>query len=401
MKRWRAIAALSAVTAVAIACGPGFLDGISGGTRDVPDAAEASVTPGKDSGRACTPTRLPERPPGVDDQISVPLPTFAFESLRVDTHGGPDAGGAIPTGIDQDDRCTCPETESCVRRGDAALTCDGKGGEDNAMSELFNSVNRGIPLFPQTFATDRIHNGFFTILVDVLGWNGTDNDPAVTVTLRLSQQIDEKKVDGGFPPPKFDGTDVWTVDPDSVAGGVESIDRDCRVPADSYRCIPRVRDDSAFVRDGLLVARPRFDAKADGPVKITVRAGLGDIDFELFEHTLTGRLVRGEDGGVARLDGELTGRVLVTNVLRTLGNLEDFTSEDKSPVCRNPALLTVARSSVCNTPDLAAPGKDNTGASCDHISVAMSFSGRPAIVSRIFQKQTAVPTCDESVYSCP
>ena len=123
--------------------------------------------------------------------------------------------------------------------------------------------------------------------------------------------------------------------------------------------------------------------------------------FELFEHTLTGRLVRGEDGGVARLEGELTGRVLVTNVLRTLGNLEDFTSEDKSPVCRNPALLTVARSSVCNTPDLAAPGKDNTGASCDHISVAMSFSGRPAIVSRIFQKQTAVPTCDESVYSCP
>jgi hypothetical protein len=387
------------VGAIAIACGPGFLDGISGGAKLDPDA-EASAT-GPDAARACQPHHLPERPPGQDDNTGLSLPTFAFESMRVDTFGAPDAGGAIPIGLDLDDRCTCPETDSCFRPGDAGRSCDGKQGEDNAMSGFFNSINIGVPLFQQTFATDRIHEGFFTFLLDVLGWNGQPDDPNVVVTMRLSLRIEGKKEDGGLPPPKFDGTDVWTLDPTAIAGGVESVGRDCRVPAESYRCLARVRDEKAYVRGGKLVAHPRFDGQLDQPVPVTILAGLGVINFDMYDFTLFGTLTRGEDGGVSSVAGEITGRVTSQNVLHSVGAIQDFTSDNDTPICKNTALFAVAKTSVCQTPDLAPPGKDNTGAKCDHISVAMSFSSSPATVGTILLRQAPADDCDQSIFSCP
>jgi hypothetical protein len=386
------------VGAIAIACGPGFLDGISGGARATEPDAEAG-TPG--DARACQPRRLPDRPPGQDDNTGLALPTFAFESIRVVRCGAPDAGGAIPVGLDLDDRCTCPETDSCLRPGDAGASCDGKQGEDNALSGFFNSINIGVPLFQQTFATDRIQAGFFTLILDVLGWNGQPDDPNVVVTLRLSLRIEGKKEDGGLPPPKFDGTDVWTVDPTALAGGVDSVGKDCRVPADSYRCLSRVRDDRAYVRGGKLVAHPRFDGQSDSPVTVTILAGLGVINFDMYDFTLFGTFTRGEDGGVARLAGEITGRVTTENVLHTVGAIQDFTSDNDTPICKNAALYAVAKSSVCHTPDLAPPGKDNTGAKCDHISVAMSFSSSPATVGTVLLRQAPPEACDQSIFSCP
>lgn len=394
------VGALS-LAGVAIACGPGFLDGISGGARVVEPDAETGGPLDPDGGRACKPRHLPERPPGQDDNTALVLPTFAFESIRVDTFGAPDAGGAIPLGLDLDDRCTCPETDSCLRAADAGQSCDGKQGEDNAMSGFFNSINIGVPLFKQTFATDRIQQGYFTFLVDVFGWNGQPDDPNVSVTMRLSLRIEGKKEDGGLPPPKFDGTDVWTLDPNAIAGGAESVGKDCRVTADSYRCIGRVRDDKAYVRDGKLVARPRLDGKADAPVSVVILAGLGVINFELYDFTLSGSFARSEDGGVRGLSGEVTGRITTENVLRTVAAIDDFTSDNKTPLCKNAVLYEIAKKSVCETADLAAPGKDNTGAKCDHVSLAMSFASSPAIVGPILLRQMPVADCTESLFSCP
>jgi hypothetical protein len=404
VKPLRAVFAVASlgVGAIAIACGPAFLEGISGGTRETEPDAEASVPPPVDA-RACQPRRLPDPPPGEDDKVSLALPTFAFESLRVDAFGAPDAGGAIPVGLDLDDRCTCPETDSCIRPpgGDAGQVCDGKNGEDNAVSGLFNALNIGIPLFQQTFATDGIRLGLFTLLVDVLGWNGQDNDPRVTVTMRLSLRIDGPKTDAGLPRPKFDGTDVWTLDPNAISGGVESVGKDCRVPSDSYKCLGRVRDDRAFVRDGKLVSHPRLDAKPDAPVRITILASAGAIHFDILDFSLYGTLNRGADGRVTSISGEASGRVTSSNVLESFGTLQDFTSSKDTPVCQNPAVFNIAKTSVCKAADLAAPGKDNTGAACDHLSLALSFTASSAIVGPIFLKDTAAAPCDESIFTCP
>lgn len=407
MKRWRLLAAgaIGVGVTTVIACGPGFLDGISGGTRDEPDAADARVdAPPSEAGRACQPHKLPPPPSRSDSDLVIPVPLLAVETLRVDTFGADDAGGAIPIGLDLDDRCTCPEEESCVRAGDdAGRACDGKQGEDNRMSYFFNTLNGSGQLFEQTFATDRIRRGFGTIMVEVIGWNGTPNDTQVSVSLRLSQQLEGPKVDGGgFGPPRFDGTDVWTMDTIAVAGGITAIGADCRDPDEALRCLARTRDDNAYVSDGLLVAHPRYDKFADAPVPLIISAGLGRLRLEMFDLVVYGRLSAGADGGIARMDGELTGRVEVTNMLKTMGSLDDFTlDKPKTAICQNPALFTVARAQVCATPDLAPPGQDNRGARCDHISLAMSFSATPASMGTVTKTELTTNPCDESIYSCP
>lgn len=389
--------AIAGATGIGIACGPGFLDGISGGAvadSGVPDSA-------RESGPTCDSRLAPEAPPGSDDSTKdTPIPTLAFEQMRFDTFGAGDAGGPIPKGLDLDQKCTCPETDSCVRPTDAGRNgCDGPRGEDNALALLFNGLNAGLEVFPHTFATDRIREGFFTVLVDVMGWNGEKDDPRVVVTLRTSQFLEGKKgskADGGIP--RFDGTDVWTVDPSTIGGGDDALGSDCRDPKLAFRCVARVRDDAAYVRDGVLVAHLRRDNVQDGPVPVLVRSSLGQLDLEIFGLTLTGRL-SGSPGSY-RLEGEMAGRVSATTALTTFANLQDYTKADEPPICQNEPLLQIARSQVCAARDLAPLGKDRTGAACDHISLALSFLATPATAGTVFRKDPVGLPCGDTTYRC-
>lgn len=406
LKSWRLAFGVGAgIATVAIACGPGFLDGISGGSVPldaIDGSSSSSSSSGASDGRACDPRTLPPPPTSGDNQLAVPMPVFAIDSLRVDTLGAADAGGAKPVGLDLDNRCTCPEPDSCRRPADGGSSCDNARGEDNAMASFFNAINSTTPLFEQTFATDRIRLGFGTVLLEVLAWNGQPNDTQVAVTMRYSQHLDAPKFDGGFGPPKFDGNDLWTVESVGVSGGVPSVGKNCQDGKDALLCLGRTRDDNAWVTDGVLVAHPRYDKKADAPVPLVISAGLGPLAFRIFDVALFAKLEMGEDGGVKRMTGELVGRVSVQNMLEAIGTLEDFTEPGKGKfLCSNAPFFGVAKSTVCATPDLSPPGKDNTDVACDHISLSMSFTATPAKVGTIARTEAPITPCDASANACP
>lgn len=397
---WRTAFVLAALSlsAIGLACGPGFLDGISGGTKESDGGTPPNTQP--EAGPSSCNSRLAPERPVVNDNINdaIAIPTLGFERMRFDTFGSEDAGGPRPLGLDLDQTCTCPQPDSCIRPiGRDAACDDSPRGEDNSLARLFNELNTGVPLFPQTFATDRIKAGQFSILVDVLGWNGEPNDPRVAVTIRLSQYSQYKKDKTGRELPLFDGQDIWTVDPDSVAGGDSAIGVDCRDPKGAAKCLARIRDDDAYVKDGKLVARPRLDSVKGGIVPLTVRSAVGSITLDYFDFTVLADITGNAES--ARLVGEMTGKIAASNVIFTFANMQDFTKVDEPPICESEALFKLAKTSVCGARDLAAPGK-GTSSSCEFISVAFSFAASPAVIGTIFRKDTAPPPCGDAGYSC-
>lgn len=400
--RWRIVFGSFLLGGVAIACGPGFLDGISGGTKAVEETPETGAP--AEAGPTCNSRLVPEPPGGADSPDNVQLPTFALDTLRSDTFGKADAGGAVPVGLDMDRTCTCPQAPSCkntfLGSGDAG--CDGPRGEDNALSSLFNSLNVGVPLFPQTFATDRIHKGSFNLLIEIRSWNGKDDDPVVGVTLRTSEFL-QADGDGGRKDPLFDGNDVWTVSPESVSAGDAGLGKDCRSTSETetYACLARVGDSQGYVRGRRLVAHPRLDSDPKAGVPLTMRAALGTIRLEVLDLTITADITGDGTTTPYRLAGELTGRLATTELIKGFANLQDFTKADpQPPVCDNPTVFATAKNAVCASADLAAPGHDREGATCDHVSLAMSFTAGPAVVGLIFRKDFPTNPCGDRTYSC-
>lgn len=405
VRSWRLAFGLASalVGAVAIACGPGFLDGISGGAAagNEPDGA-APISDGGTDAPVCISELAPPAPTTGDDTAANLALTFAFDTMRIDSLGTAGDAGAIPRGLDLDQTCTCPANDSCVRPAGLPTACDGTKGQDNALASLFNQLNAALPIFPPTFVQKRIRAGNFTVLVDVRGWNGLPDDPSVFVTIRLSQQIDKTATDGGRREPLFDGNDLWTIAPESVTGGDSALGKDCRDQVNSLFCIARILDSKAYVTGGKLVARPRVDVTGTLPVPLYIRSEAGQIAFDLFDFTLVAD-IGGPSGGPYRLDGEIAGRFETGAYLTSLANLQDVTEPgtNEPPLCEKPAFLALLQSAVCAARDLAPPGKDNTGAACSFLSAAFSFGASPARGGVVLRKDSPERACGDASFGCP
>ena len=240
--------AAGAALGITVACGPGDLSDLTAGRPD------AGVEAGIDSS-VCVHASVPVRPTTPDGPNTASL-VFAFDAVRFDTDEQ-DGGLPKPLGLDLDTTCTCDdpklEPESCVPP-DAGLKrpCDGPDGRDNAAGPLLSAASvAGKGAGPAAFQK-KIESGTFNVLMTLDGWNGLPDDPSVLVGMQLSNGIEGTQSDAGAPRPRFDGTDVWTVSPTSVLGGVELAGTDCRLkPA---TCIPVRVDTSAYVKDGTIVA---------------------------------------------------------------------------------------------------------------------------------------------------
>lgn len=406
MVRWRlAFAIASVAAAIAIACGPGFLDGISGG--NVAGEAPDGTTPIADGGgesdapATCVSELPPEKKPGDDSGKNLAL-SFAFDKLRIDTLGDSPAG-ARPVGLDLDKTCTCPGPDTCVRPSGLPPACDGPKGQDTALSTLFNGLNGTLQIFPTSFAVERIKAGRFTILVDVRGWNGEPDDPAVSVSIRLSRRIDQQAKDGGRPEPLFDGHDLWTVDSSSVTGGTDAVGQDCRDTVAGLTCVAKILDPKAYVSGGKLVARPRVDPTGTLPVPLYVGTAAGPLAFGFYDLIMTAT-IGGPNGGPYRLDGEMAGRLDAPSYITSVANLQDVTQpgSNEDPLCKNPVLVAALQTSICSARDLAPPGKDSTGSPCTFLSAAFSFSAIPATPGTILKPQPPLtPPCGDASFGCP
>lgn len=375
------------ILAIAPACGSGFLDGLSGGARDAGvDTAQPPIDTGVDA-RACTLSRVPLPPPPETESNFPGSVILAIDALRIDNSGN--APGIIPPsiGVDLDDACTCPEPESCIPPPDAGIKkCDGDGGADNALGAMFGTLaNLDPKAFGPDFATNRIRVGSYGAMMAIADWNREPNDAKVFVSFYLSQGAAAAVDAGNNTAIKMDGTDVWTVDPESIRDGESKIGVDCG--AEPANCIPQYVT-QGYVVDNTVVAR------INAPIALS--ASTGRITIEMNDVAIIARLRK--DGELYRAEGEFVGRWPVTKVLRTLGEIP---IEDK-PLCEQPLYFELARSEVCAGADIASmQANDHKAARCDAVSSTLRFQGGTAKLGRIFRPSLPTPACQGFMPTCP
>src|SRR5690606_6204627 len=100
-------------------------------------------------------------PPPIEDTSTEGTIFLAFEAFRIDDIETADASLPPPRGLDLDDRCTCPEPDSCLRPGagsaDQKRACDPDGGLDNVSASTFGLLSTFG--FEPDFATESIREG--------------------------------------------------------------------------------------------------------------------------------------------------------------------------------------------------------------------------------------------------
>jgi hypothetical protein len=384
-----ALFAFGAAARLLSACGPGFLNDIAGGVRE-------AGPPGFDAGESCVGALPPDPPDAADTTGDLKL-TFAFRALRVNRGGQADAGAPAPLGLNLDRTCTCPAPEPCLPNdagtSDRRALCDDSEGRDTASAALFDRASIASKEFSEDFGTKRIQNGFFTVLIELFGWNGLPDDRLVNVRMLMSQGFDETL--SAKPMPTFDGSDVWTIDPGSIQNGETLLNRDCRSGA---LCVARIIDLRAYVRDGVVVANLE-DPEKRAP--IVVRAATGRLVFDLLQARLVAKIVKTDAGGPYRLEGEITGRWPIESLLATLANIEDPTAPGRA-LCENPVgFYPAVKSIVCELADVASqPTFDRTGVPCGAISSAMSFIAIPAVPGRVINRDTSRTACADWKDAC-
>lgn len=373
MRRIRGALVVACVLGVAVSCSLlNPLDGYSGGEVDAAREAAADTNPPPPPDATvdapaptCDPLRPPTRPPPTADTPSLSL-LLAGDSLDY---------GEIDDGFDLDGLCTCPGAAACLLAANPSPTCDGKRGVDNALGPLLTSA---LALFPggSQSGTALIKNGGQNIVVQLRGYNGTDNDDSVQFGMFSSPGI-VGRTDAGLPStPKLDGTDTWQLDDDSVLPG-----------STTFPFAPRIEDRGAYVRDGMLVAT----------LDLNLRIGLFRVRSS--EARLTGRLVR--EGAVWRLsDGRLSGRMFAGDLLTGLEGLKSPIT--LQPLCRDEPLYLEAKRRICEAMDL--PGSrtdDGRGLPCRALSLTLRLSAITSVPGPTVTTPQARPCGSDWLDDCP
>lgn len=316
-------------------------------------AVDASGVDAADAG--CARSRWPDRPtaddgPG-DIEIINALTTFGTEA-------DPDAGPATVRGYDLDGVCTCPEAESCKTRAGARTQCDEPGGVDNAGGQLLTTVAALVDT--KANANQRLRSGDYGFVIRVRGYNGGANDPQVEVAVFMSNGADGIQ-DGGIPPrPNYDGNDLWTIDPKSLAGGT----------GPPY--VPKFVDAKAYVTNHVLVAT------ADFPLRLGPR-----MSVDLVGSVITGTLTK-DAVGYRIDDGIIAGRVEARSLLTNLAPISDPFIVGGF-LCGDSVTYKDVKTKVCETTDIVSDLKqDNTGAPCDAMAISAHFTSSTARMGTVF-----------------
>lgn len=376
-----------AIACIALACGPGDLGDLTAGR---PDAGTNVVEGGAADAAVCIHAGPPARPTAADGPSLEPQ-VFALDAIRFFNDDADASVVPLLVGMDLDGTCTCPEPESCIPPGDAgARTCDLSDGRDNAagpLLSLFSTLARGSG--PER-TVGQIRKGLFDLLVSVQGWNGQPDDPTVIVGVQLSSGTEGVTNDAGTVP-RFDGTDVWTVNPGSVLGGADIVGKDCRTA--SLSCIPARVDTNAYVTGGVIVAH------LDVPFPLQGSSGVLHIDFAAA--TLTARIT--PFGTSYRLAGEIAGRWPADNLLHSFSRVPNPT--DGRALCSTDAGLEIyalVRQNVCTSLDLTAdPAADRNGARCNALSNTLSFTATHATLGTVYESPQAPDECPGFDATCP
>ncbi len=318
------------------------------------DGGGDAAVDGSEAGclRAGPPDRPAKDDPDVADGGEL---TFVVSYLDFTSHVG-DAGPL--RGYDLDRSCTCPEEPSCTS---PKQQCDDSTGRDNVGGVQLENFVSFAPTFSPASMNARLAKGVYGLLLRLRNWNGAPNDTSVEVSFYVSKGTDLVGDGGTHVPPKFDGTDVFTVSKASLLGGV----------APPYIPQPDAVDTTAYVRDGVVVAKgTTFHAELH-----TSDFGTRPIEVTLNNATIVATITKTATG--YRLDdGVVTGRWPTNKLLTSLSPV--FESLSGSFLCGDSGVYQAMKGIICGNVDIsAAVQNDNTTATCDALSTAIGFTAVP------------------------
>ncbi|NIV85910.1 MAG: hypothetical protein GWN35_03055 [Actinobacteria bacterium] len=302
----------------------------------------------------CVPEAPPPRPTmGEGDG---PERFYVLRDVRVEQGAdwreiGWDRDGICTEAPDFESECVPPEPVDGIEE-------DGARGIDNVFG---HEVVVSATLFGDELeAPFRAHQemGLGVTLVRVLGWNGMDEDGQVEVIVApgafgtppdAAGGVPPLPADGSLPPPPaWDGMDYFWADENAFLDGNE--DR------------PLIRDDAAYVTQGLLVMRPPDRSS------LFLTAEDKSLEIRLADAVLTAEIA---DDGLSNviLAGRWRGPDFL-EVLPTLGFCND--TPDTTAYDRLVRLVEI-KADV-----RAVPGSGGPEALCDALSTGIGFTGVPA-----------------------
>jgi hypothetical protein len=336
--------------------------------------------------------------------------------------GATDAAAMIPQGYNLDDTCTCnpqglrtgPSCRSAVIDGG----CDFPRGVDNAVIQVSQKYKAaGVDLDDTLAINKRIAEGVLTLILHVSDYNGQADDPAVGVGFLNAYGGDAPYAapddpfcnaqdaglgdagprdggardagDAGVRPPVWNGCDAWKV----------SRQQTVTAPTERGGVVPAVRADTAFVRDGKLVARGNVPVRLNfGPIVLPINDLILTADVVLLDRT--GAKVKAGSPNAFRYrleNGIFAGRVRADEINFAFGSVPRVAGGP--PICDPSDPLSVffytqVRAEVCGARDVVLiPKFDNQSplAACDAVSVALPFDADPAYLGTRID-ETDVPT---------
>jgi hypothetical protein len=213
-------------------------------------------------------------------------------------------------------------------------------------------------------------------------YNGTENDTQVSVSVFPSNGTQPLNPGDNSPPPRHDGTDVWTLDSSALFGG------DAGPPY-----VSKTVDTKAYVSGGVLVA------------KLELALNLSDLMFDLRAAVITGRITN--DGGHLQLvNGIIDGRWPTKSLLTSLDSLKDpFGADNNTGLCGSSQLYQSIKEQACANVDVSKdPGTDNVSppVPCDAVALVIKFTAESAVMGDIMDSKPPRHFCGED-YSddCP
>jgi len=273
-----------------------------------------------------------------------------------------------PVGFDLDGRCTCgdgaepsdafPSSCSAPPGATAGSLCDAEGGVDGQSAHIFGQFSASG--FDSTSMSLGADAGYWSVLIEVTGYNGQPDDPKVAVNLFNALPLDA---------PAWEGADLWPIDPDSLEDGVSTEK-------------PRYRTETAFVRSGKLVM------SLDSSALVFRSYSGGHLTVRLQGSTLVAEIASTSTGFALR-DSIVSGKWSASDIFNAL---DSFRLDDGSPVCTDNPLFALANAIVCSSLDVNA-GSANIAETCDAISFGLVFQAEPAGLGAVGSIPELPPGC--------
>lgn len=316
------------------------------------DAGADRVAPPVDLGRRDL-RKPPPRPTGPDSgDMEI---TFAMKDVLLNQ-----GGMSSSIGYDLDDRWTTDENmdvECMPPDPSAMVSADGEGGIDNVFGDVIFPLVAAVRRTLQAEARAAQNAGRGTLLVRLRGWNGTDDDPRVELTVAQSVcgtatsgvsavtvEPDGSCTSSGAPlaPPLWGGSDTFFLRSDAFVGGTT----------------PRISDSNGYVSGGTVVMR------LPAGTEVLFFAEPGSVRVRFSEAIVTGRM----NAERSLLENVMVaGRWSITELLVAGAGVG---------ICETSAGFTLLQTTLNQRADLrAVPGSGGDGATCDAISLGVRFEG--------------------------